>query len=295
MTFENATILIVDDSPLNIKVLAECIRGGYEIKVATSGQQCLDIVAASDNIDLILLDIELPDIDGYEVCLRLKQDIDTMDIPIIFITGRNTQAEEVLGFKWGAVDYITKPINPVIVQARVKTHVTIKQQRDKLVSMAMYDQLTHLYNRYYLFDIGAKKISEAIRHQKCLSVLLLDVDHFKQINDTHGHLVGDQVLIAMGDVIHDITRKEDVAARFGGEEFVVILNNCSLEEAEKKAAKLCVAVAQKPMAGVNVTCSIGVASLVSSADDMNSIINRADAAMYRAKKSGRNRVMLQEC
>lgn len=285
-------VLIVDDAAENIQILAQCLKGSYRLQIAKSGRQALSIVGGETTPDIILLDIEMPEMDGYEVCRQLKDGEQTKDIPVIFITARSEINEEEYGLSLGAVDYITKPISPAIVQARVKTHMTIKQQRDRLISMAMYDQLTGLYNRHYLFDMAERKISRAIRHHEDISVMILDIDFFKKINDTHGHAVGDSVLQAFAALLGEGFRKEDTAARVGGEEFVVIMDRCDLQQAKYRAEHLCEQIATTPMAGLNVTCSIGVAQLLAIESDFHAVLNRADHALYMAKESGRNKVVL---
>jgi len=289
---DKPSILIVDDVPGNIQVLAAVLKDSYSIKIATSGEQCLTIMQKNDKPLLILLDVEMPGISGYDVCKKLKESTETSDIPIIFITARTDESEEEYGFEIGAVDYITKPIKPVIVQARVKTHITIKQQRNKLSEMAMKDQLTGLFNRHYLVEVAEQKFSKASRTPNDICVLLIDIDYFKKINDTHGHDVGDMVLQDISTLFMLASRREDVAARLGGEEFVILLDQCDFEQAEAKANTLCQQVANTPMANLKITCSIGV-SVFGQNDDMNTLLKRADVALYAAKESGRNRVVTQ--
>jgi PleD family two-component response regulator len=221
-----ATVLIVDDAPYNVQALAILLKDDYKIMVATDGARCIELATGDNPPDLILLDIEMPDINGYEVCRRLKSLEFTKHIPIIFITGKDGTSDEEFGFNLGAVDYITKPVQPSIVKVRVKTQITIKQQNDLLKRMALYDQLTNLYNRHYLMELFPKRISESLRHAQALSLIMVDIDHFKEVNDNHGHDVGDLVLQAISKEISSNLRSEDIAARFGGEEFIVILSQC---------------------------------------------------------------------
>jgi len=282
-----ATVLIVDDSPSNIRVMAAVLQERYRVKTATSGQQCLDM-AIRHKPDLILLDIEMPGITGYEVCRELKDMSETRDIPVIFVTGRDNIEDEEMGLRIGAVDYITKPIRPVILSARVDTHVTLKRQQDRLLKMAMHDQLTGLYNRHYMLDIVDQKIARARRHNTPLSTLIIDLDHFKSINDTHGHIVGDQILEQVGLFLNHQCRTEDTVTRFGGEEFLILMEPCSLNQAHYKAEVMRHQISELVPSGIKVTVSIGVAELHDTDKTFSDVLKRADAALYEAKANGRN-------
>ena len=214
-------------------------------------------------------------------------------------------ADEEKGLKLGAVDYVIKPVRPAIVRARVQTHVTLKRQKDQLKKMAMCDQLTGLYNRRFMISTARQKIAFCKRHQVPLSVMILDIDHFKGINDQHGHAIGDDVLRTLGDTIRERCREEDllgrpaaeegeaghVAARYGGEEFVVMMSPCDLASAEQKAEQLRATIEAAMPSGITTTVSIGVAEL-QEGESFEALLNRADEALYRAKEAGRNRVMV---
>jgi len=288
-----STVLIVDDSPSNIRVMAAVLQERYRVKTATSGQQCLEM-AIRHKPDLILLDIEMPGLSGYEVCRELKDMSETQDIPVIFVTGRNNIEDEEMGLRIGAVDYITKPIRPVILSARVDTHVTLKQQQDRLLKMAMHDQLTGLYNRHYMLDIVDQKIARARRHHTPLSTLIVDLDHFKKINDTYGHIVGDQILEQVGEFLNKQCRTEDTVTRFGGEEFLILMEPCSLNQAHYKAEVMRHQISELMPSGIPVTVSIGVAELSENDTVFNDMLKRADDALYRAKALGRNRTELSD-
>ncbi|PKG38384.1 GGDEF domain-containing response regulator [Psychromonas sp. Urea-02u-13] len=287
---DKALILIVDDSPTNLQVLAACVKDDHRIKVATNGLQCLQIAQAEPKPDLILLDVEMPGMNGYEVCQKLKSSDDTADIPVIFVTGLLGDKDEEKGLLLGAVDYITKPIRPAIVIARVKTHITLKLQRDKLNKMAFFDQLTGLYNRHYLIDMATKKVARALRHKYNLWVLMIDIDHFKNINDTHGHPMGDEILKLVASTLVSDNRSEDIAARFGGEEFVVMFDPCDLKNALVKAERIRTKIEQLNPHGIGVTVSIGMAKLVAEDATFERLLKRADEALYAAKENGRNRI-----
>lgn len=288
---EKQVVLIVDDVATNVHTLANLLKDDYTIKVALSGSRALELAVLEPIPDLILLDVEMPTMSGYDVCRKLKEDPQTAEIPVIFITGKDSESDEEYGFSLGAVDYITKPIRPIIVKARVKTHVTLKHQHDMMVAMATHDQLTGLYNRHYLNDALKRKVSEALRHREALSVVIVDIDHFKNVNDTFGHLIGDLILKGVGAVLQHGVRKEDIPARFGGEEFVLVLDNCKRDDARKKAELFREEIEALHPEQIAITASFGVAELDPSMERYETLLKCADDALYRAKKEGRNRVI----
>lgn len=284
------TILIVDDVASNIQIMANILKNSYDIKVSIDGLKALDIASQSPQPDLILLDVGMPVMDGYEVIKRLKNSAITQDIPVIFVTGKDTTDDEQKGFELGAVDYITKPVIPAIVRARVKAHITIKSQRDQLIYNASHDQLTGLHNRSMLNQEAPRKFARAKRHDDLLSVIMCDIDHFKSINDKYGHLFGDKVLIEVGKIFSQFHRSEDFCARFGGEEFIIILENCNLDNAVNIAQKLRVKIEQTLVEGIKISASFGVAQIGANQTSFEELVKCADEALYKAKENGRNRV-----
>lgn len=291
MNEELPVLLIVDDVPTNVQTLAQIFKEEYRLKIATGGARALELAAMEPLPDLILLDVAMPDMSGYDVCRLLKEDRLTADIPVIFVTGRDSVEDEEYGFSLGAVDYIVKPIRPVIAKARVKTHITLKQQRDMLSETAVRDQLTGLYNRHLLNDELERKLSFALRHDEAFSLLILDLDHFKTINDTFGHLAGDGVLKGVAKVLQRNARREDIAARFGGEEMILLLDKCSGENAVRKAEQIRQEIEALNPEGISVTASFGVAEASSETSTIKLILKKADEALYQAKADGRNRVV----
>jgi diguanylate cyclase (GGDEF)-like protein len=285
----DAIALIVDDSATNIQIIAACLKQHYRLKVATSGEQCLLLAEKTPQPDIILLDIEMPGMDGYETCKALKNNPKTQHIPVIFVTGKIGDSEEEKGLSLGAVDYITKPINPPITLARVKTHIMLKKQRDTLEKLALHDQLTGLYNRHYLFDVAEKKMANIIRHGGTISLLAIDIDHFKQINDQYGHQLGDKVLVKVAELLNTNNRTEDITARIGGEEFVILLEHCKAKEAFAIANQIKQAIELARPFDINVTVSIGVSDSTSHTE-FSTVLKAADDALYQAKNLGRNRV-----
>lgn len=289
-----ASVLIVDDEATNIRVMAQLLRTAYEVKVATSGERCLELCAHGPLPDLVLLDISMPGMDGHDVCRRLKADPVTEHIPVIFVTGRDLVTDEEEGLRLGAVDYITKPISPAIMLARVHSHITLKRQRDQLQRMASRDQLTGVYNRHHLMDYAAHAVAEASEQGLPLCLLMLDLDHFKPINDTHGHLAGDRVLVEVARLLERESGKGATVARFGGEEFLVLLEGQDLIGAATLAERLRQKIATLFPLGLQVSASFGVARLESEHDAFHALIERADNAVYRSKEEGRNRVTVNQ-
>jgi diguanylate cyclase (GGDEF)-like protein len=288
---DKACILLVDDEPANIQLIAGYIKDDYQIKVATSGKQCLKIANSEAKPDLILLDVAMPVMNGYDVCKELKSDPSTSTIPIIFITAMQTEEDEEKALDLGAVDFLTKPVRPAILIARIKTHIILKKQHDALIELAMKDQLTQLYNRHYLMEMASHRVAKAMRSKVAISVLILDVDHFKQINDTHGHVAGDQVLKLLALLLEEECRQEDILARFGGEEFLIFFDECDEPSATSIAERIRLKIAGLKPAGIQVTASIGVAQLNLGKEGFTELIKRADDAMYHAKNTGRNLVV----
>jgi len=288
---EKACILLVDDEPANIQLIAGYIKDDYQIKVATSGEQCLKIANSKDKPDLILLDVEMPVMNGYDVCEKLKGEHTTASIPVIFVTAMQTEEDEERALMLGAVDFLTKPVRPAILIARIKTHIILKKQHDALVNLAMKDQLTGLYNRHYLLEMANRRVARAMRQKVAVSVLILDVDHFKQINDTRGHVVGDLVLKALAGLLLTLCRQEDILARFGGEEFLIFFDECDERNAAKIAERIRQKIENLKPTGIPISASMGIAQLKTGQEGFTELVKRADDAMYYAKDTGRNKVI----
>jgi diguanylate cyclase (GGDEF)-like protein len=291
------SILIVDDMPANIRVLADTLKSDYRVRVATSGAKALEVAASSPPPDLILLDVMMPGMDGYEVCRRLRDDPRTSAIPVIFVTAKDEAEEEAHGLGLGAVDYITKPFHLPIVRARVRTHVTLKRKTDLLDSLASLDGLTHIPNRRRFDDSLRQEWARAAREGMLLAVAMLDVDYFKPYNDHYGHGLGDECLRRVAGALRArLQRPADLVARYGGEEFVLLLPDTDAAGALSLAESCRVAVSALRIphayssAADHVTLSIGVAATQPPNDGPSRLLARADEALYRAKSEGRNRV-----
>ena len=294
-------LLVVDDQPINIQALYQVFSADHQVLMATGGEQALT-QCASQSPDLILLDVVMPGMDGHAVCRRLKEDPATRDIPVIFVTAHSEPAAEEFGLQLGAVDFISKPINPTIVRARVRTHLTLKAQADLLRQWAYIDGLTGVRNRRIFDETLASEWARAKRNNKALSVVMVDVDFFKLYNDRYGHQAGDDCLRQVAVALKScLKRPGDLLARYGGEEFVCLLPDTGLGGAQQVAEQLRqqipalqIAHAASTVTGV-VTVSVGVCSTrEGAAGSAAALVREADAQLYLAKSSGRNQVCAAE-
>lgn len=291
-------LLVVDDQAVNIRVIYELFQENCELFMARDGDQALQL-AKSVMPDLILLDVVMPGVSGYAVCRELKADVSTRHIPVIFITGNITEADEMKGFALGAVDFIRKPINPVVTKARVRNHLLIKCQADKLAKIALTDGLTDVANRRCFDQEIAKAWRRCAREKANLSVLLVDVDYFKRYNDRFGHQAGDDCLRTVAKALSSvIQRPGDLVARYGGEEFGCLLTHAD-EQGARHVAHLCLEAVRAldinhPDSEVcdHITVSIGLATIMPAIDSDASemLVAAADKQLYQAKHRGRNQV-----
>ena len=290
------SILVIDDSKFNITILNRILVPDYTVYTETDGRHAV-AVAEKYLPDLILLDIVMPDMDGYAVIAALKQSEKTMDIPIIFITGLNTSGAEEKGLAAGASDYIIKPFTPMIVKLRVQNQMKILEQLRTIRRLSMTDQLTDLPNRRSFELRLNSEWSRARREQTPIGILVVDVDNFKQYNDTHGHQQGDAALQAVANVfMQELHRPGDFGARWGGEEFIALLSNTdasgTLHVAEKIRKRIAMtAIPHADNVEANITVSIGInTEIPDQTSSRDSFISKADKALYKAKANGRNRV-----
>jgi diguanylate cyclase (GGDEF)-like protein len=289
-------ILIVDDVVKNLQVLGTILsKQNYKIAAANNGEQAIKI-ANNTLPDLILLDIMMPGISGFEVCSRLKKDPRTKDISIIFLTAKIEPEDIVKGFEAGGVDYVIKPFNSIELLARVKTHLELKISRDllktkneQLRELAITDSMTGLYNHRYIVDSLSERIAEAKRYKQSLSVAMLDIDHFKKVNDNHGHPFGDFVLIRISTIIEESIRKTDIAGRYGGEEYLIIFTNTDKKSAFNTLERIRKSIEKEKWdkGDLVVTISGGLSELED--EDYSKLIKKADNLLYKAKENGRNR------
>lgn len=289
-------VLVIDDQPTNIQLLYALLSEHYDVQMATSGEAAMQLVHESPP-DLVLLDIQMPGVSGVEVCARLKASSLTADIPIIFVTAQSTPDEEARCFKIGAVDFVAKPFNPEVVQARIATHVRLKQQTDLLRSLSRTDGLTGLTNRRHFDTSLDAEWRRCRRNGSPLAAIMIDVDYFKAYNDHYGHQQGDACLRQVAqELAKHLDRSHDVLARYGGEEFVCLLPECdgagALSKAEAmRSAVEALSLAHERAAAGCVTISAGIHGLMpTDALAPASLVELADQRLYEAKTLGRNRV-----
>lgn len=295
------TILAIDDSPEVLAVLTLRLQQeGLCVMTTTDWKEGIGM-ARVHGPDVILLDVCMPEQSGLDVCRRLKSDPATADIPVIFLTAKDDVDTKIHGFDLGAADYITKPFHPGELRARVRTALRSKHERDRLDRRARQDGLTNLYNRHH-FDAALElAFDSAARVDGDVSLVMIDLDHFKSVNDSYGHTFGDLVLRTVGRAMLDVVTPRDHACRFGGEELSLILPETSLESALEIANKLRHSIASLDFIGaesnvmqpVRVTASFGVASRLGADAPLTThtiLLTSADRALYAAKNAGRNRV-----
>lgn len=312
------SIVIVDDMPDNLRLLAGILKNrGYKVRPAPNGARALATIQ-KECPELVLLDIMMPGMDGYEVCRHLKADERTKDIPVIFLSALNEVFDKVKAFKAGGVDFITKPFQMEEVLARVSTHLTIQaqqkelrlqyeellrknalitEQTKKLELLATRDFLTGLSNRRDFLGRTEQEAKRFKRTNRPFAIILLDIDYFKRINDTYGHTCGDQVLVNISRALEKALRAQDILARWGGEEFIGLLPETGLDGAKIAAEKILSDVENLVHDGIDgslaVTVTLGVC-LYDGACTIEECIRRADQALYRGKNQGRNQVVLSD-
>ena len=292
-------VLIVDDDPFAARMMESALSlAGFDATWADSGTKALAQIDASTP-DLLLVDVLLPDIDGFELCRKLRAKSMFEIVPIIFVTARGDVEERIRGLTVGGNDYMVKPFDPRELVARVATHL---QRIASLREMAIRDGLTRCYNhKYFKLRLG-EELSRAHRAHRVFSVAMLDIDHFKAVNDVHGHLTGDAVLSELANVVMASVRSIDLVARYGGEEFSLLLADTQAKEAAVLASRIRERVERYPFRTpgdderppLRVTVSIGLAEAGSLLEPPDEILARVDRALYAAKESGRNRIVVAE-
>lgn len=298
----SGNILYIEDSKSeSALVITSLEQQGHEISHVTNAQDALDAFEQQD-FDLVLTDIFLKGSQtGLDVVKTIRGDDENKKTPILAMSSINDPKQRLELLKNGANDYVAKPIIQEELVVRTQNLITTKKLLDELEKqqkhfkeMAMKDQLTGLFNRHFLMEVAPKSIKEAHRHQHELSILVIDLDHFKLINDNQGHATGDIVLEELGAILKNSCREEDFACRFGGEEFVLLLHHCNIADAEAKAEGLRRKIEQSKPANLTVTASIGVSCLHldQDHDNISNLFSRADAGTYQAKDNGRNQVVM---
>jgi two-component system, cell cycle response regulator len=330
MSRDKSLILIVDDNPQNLQIIGEKIeQSGYDTAIAINGNQAYDF-ALVNQPDLVLLDIMMPMVDGFDVCRFFKNNPATRDIPIIFLTARTNYDDISRAFELGAVDYVTKPFNILELNARIKTHLDLNKSREKLAEFnkelkktnmelthankiisekniqlsdtmkqleiaARTDPLTELLNRRRIIELIEIEAIRYARSKKIFTIAIGDIDLFKNINDNYGHDGGDFVLKTVADTITAMIRKQDSASRWGGEEFLILLPETDIKGAKNLTEKVMGKIAACEFASINinlnVTMTFGIAEYDAGAS-IDSTIKKADIALYEGKNKGRNCVVV---
>ncbi|MDX4050107.1 diguanylate cyclase [Aliarcobacter skirrowii] len=300
-----ATILIVDDMSTNLMMLSDILKDDYNVKISKTGEKAIELCKNLD-IDLVLLDIEMPLMNGYEVCKNLKNYEKTKNIPIIFVSAKNSEEDEEYGLNLGAIDYISKPFSKVIIKARVKNQIKLKQKTELLEKLSNYDGLTNIKNRRY-FD---ERLNQVYKDSKIkntnLALMMIDIDFFKPYNDNYGHGKGDEALKIVAktlenSILNTLDRPNDLVARYGGEEFVVLLSNIDLKELEEISNRVVKAIRDENIehkfskVASYLTISLG-AVLYKSSNDLSiaSIMKSADEALYEVKQKSRDNFLIKE-
>lgn len=296
-------MLIVEDDPLFRKVLETRLQGwGYQVTAIENGTKAWELLQNEVTPDLLILDWMMPGIDGLELCRRIRARQADRYQYILLISGKDEKHEVVEGFDAGADDYLTKPFDIGELHARIRAgNRILLLQRDLMRALdalryqATHDDLTGLWSRGAAMHLLKRDLERAARSGGPTGVLLIDLDHFKQVNDTYGHLNGDVVLKEAASRISHAVRSYDFAGRYGGEEFMAVLSNCTIHELKIVGERVRQAVAERPIGAdgptVHATASVGGAVMVRGVDEL-ALLARADAALYQAKQNGRNRVVI---
>ncbi|MBT3203445.1 MAG: EAL domain-containing protein [Gammaproteobacteria bacterium] len=289
--FEKPSILIIDDTPDSITILNQILQQEYRVLFALNGSKGLSI-ARQQKPDLILLDVSMPEMDGYQVCRELKANPDTRDIPVIFVTARDQDDDHEMGFRLGAVDYLTKPVRPSTVKVRVKNQLQLRRSEELILHQALYDSLTNLPNRSLSMDRLRYAITNDSRDLLKTALLFIDLDNFKKINDTLGHDAGDQLLKETAARLNRCVRRGDTVGRLGGDEFIIILSALEHTVDAKLVADNIMRLFAKPVKishmELLITVSIGISFSPDDSRDYKQLLVNADTAMYQSKQSGRN-------
>ncbi|HGY9572609.1 TPA: diguanylate cyclase [Vibrio fluvialis] len=300
MTEPTFTVLVVDDQATNIQLIYQLLKNEYDVLMATTGQQAI-AVCREHKPDLILMDVLMPDINGWETCKILKRDPDIATIPVIFVTALTDQDDENACWDAGAVDFLQKPINANTLKHRVRAHLTLKHQSDLLRSLAYVDGLTGISSRRHFDQYMEAQMGHAFRKQESLGVLLIDIDFFKQYNDRYGHIAGDDCLRQVAQSLkQSCLRSADMVARYGGEEFVLVLPDTNERGLERIAQRIKQQLEQEAIAHIGsptslLTVSAGGAVYLPGElpDGAEAMLILADTMLYKAKAEGRNRSCIE--
>ena len=289
-------VLIVDDNQTNSAFCEKLlVKNGYETTICASGEEALEFIS-KNTPDLVLLDIVMPGIDGFQFCEQLKKTPRLKDTPVIFLSAMNDEKSIIKGFKSGGVDFITRPFRAQELIARTKTHIDLKKAKEKLMRMAVTDELTGLFNRRYFMNRLNQEFERVRRYESIFTFIMIDIDYFKRINDTNGHLAGDCALRTAAEIMKKSLRLSDTVGRIGGEEFAILLPETEIEHGVEIAERLRKKIDEAEIIFEGTKLSLTISAGISDSDindaSVDSILHRADLALYQAKEEGRNRVCL---
>ncbi|MGD0798654.1 MAG: diguanylate cyclase [Acidobacteriaceae bacterium] len=298
-------ILVADDDPVSLRMIERMLqRSGYEVITADNGRQAARILASPGGPRLSLIDWMMPELDGPGLCREVRARSSDSYIYILLLTSKQSSGDVVNGLKAGADDYLTKPCHPAELEARLNAGRRILELEDKLVEaregmrfQATHDVLTSLWNRAAILTLLRSELSRSVRDRSAVSLLLCDVDHFKQVNDAHGHLVGDEVLQAVSQRLLHSVRSYDAVGRYGGEEFLIVLSRCVGEDLKNRAEQVRRAIHQSPIPSkggpICTSLSIGAVTIENWDESLSveAFLSQADQALYQAKTAGRNQVV----
>lgn len=298
MDANKPTVLVVDDMPDNLILISGLLKDNYNVRIATNGKKALNIAAAELPPDLILLDIMMPKMDGYEVCRHLQNDLKTRNIPVIFLTALEETQDEQMGLDLGAVDFIAKSSSTPIILARIRTHIRLKQQATLLESLAMIDGLTHIPNRRRFDEVLEVEWRRSCRDSSMLTLLMVEIDSFKDYNDHYGHGLGDTCLTQVATAMSGRFRRPgDLVARYSNEVFAAVLPTTDCEGARQLADQLRFAMESLYIPHAcsdnadHMTVSIGFASALGTKGlTVNGLRHSANRSLCEAKSNGRNQV-----
>ncbi|MDV7339901.1 diguanylate cyclase [Terasakiella sp. A23] len=290
--------LVVDDSRAIRLHVCELLRR-YQFKVleAANGQEALDVLRNNRDIKLVVTDYNMTPIDGFELIKKIRETYEKEELAIVGLSGTDSATLSAKFIKIGANDFVKKPFQPEEFFCRVTQTIDLIEKTQALVDAATKDFLTGLYNRRFFFDKGVGKLKRARREKKPVALAMLDIDHFKSVNDTYGHDVGDEVLQVVANLLVENAREDDLVARFGGEEFCILLDDIEKTELRELFEDMREAIERREFASLEerkyVTSSFGVV-LAEPDDDLDTMVKRADELLYDAKQTGRNKVTLEE-
>ena len=299
-----ARILVVDDDPISVDLISYMLEDGHQSVSASSGEEAMAILNEDNTFDLVFLDFHMPHMSGLDALELIKSDPRLAAIPVIMVTASDVDSSIVAALDMGADDYVLKPFSFPVLCARMRSSLRLREVREKLKAsnerleiLATTDSLTGLSNRRHFFDVGERDIIRAQRHRQPLIVAMLDIDFFKQVNDTYGHDVGDKVLIKLAKKLSSLVRECDILARIGGEEFAVCMPQTSMEQACKVTERIRSEIEAMEIdigcgRSLKITLSIGISQLQGRACNLTDLMKQADTALYEAKDNGRNQYII---